>query len=316
MEKCVICGNDFYPEYYGQETCSGSCEILKNNMEETLKEKTCIVCGNKFIPNSNNQQICSEGCREYRRNKVQEKYYDKQAEKSQENKNTNNAKKGTKNTLNYKLNGKECIICGKKFIAKNAVQLCCSKECSKIRKKQRNKEYSRKRREKNKKLKECKKECVICGKTFTTTYNHQITCSKVCGDERNRRIKYSNKEKTKVEKYNEKWKNTKVSKITDYEHFTRIKNIDIGDSEELEYIIKWNALENRKYEAVTSIGLFRRVEKSILHDNLYYRWNINTSLDRLKKIKDTTLNDKELNYYHTIGAIELFEMIEDLGGGN
>lgn len=272
MEKCVICGNDFYPEIYGQETCSKVCEIQKNNMSEKRKEKKCPVCGKNFITYDHRKKYCSEECRIIKRKET--------------------VKRSREKNKKPKEGKKECIVCGKSFTPNSPTQIYCSSDCRK--------EQNRK----NKKIKPINKTCIVCGKVFSAKHFSAKMCSDKC-----KKIR----QKEQQRKYNENYdKQYSIHKI---------RNIDIGSTKKLEYIIRWDSSKsteksNYKYEAVTRIGLFKRLGQERLTNDLYYRWNLGEKLDRLKQIKDSTLNDKELNYYYTTDAIEIFEMIEELGGGN
>jgi hypothetical protein len=81
-----------------------------------------------------------------------------------------------------------CMVCGTSFIRKSSRQLCCSNECSHIRKKRIN-------LEKYHTLPKTHIKCNYCGKEFVKTNGGFLYCSKEC------RIKNTHEPKNKICKH-------------------------------------------------------------------------------------------------------------------
>lgn len=111
--------------------------------------KTCIICNKEFEPRNSKHLCCSKECSKqnyknyYQKNKqkiiAQAKIYrDNNKDKiKQYQKNYRD-----KHTIYY---NKFCMICGKEFVTTRSYDVCCCKECNKIKKRKQTQEYLNKR---------------------------------------------------------------------------------------------------------------------------------------------------------------------------
>ena len=107
--------------------------------------KKCIICGKEFKPRNSKHLCCSKECSK-QNNK---NYYQKNKQKKltqvkiYRDNNKDKIKQYQKNyrdkhTVYY---NKFCMICGKEFVTTRSYDVCCCKECNKIRKRKQAQEY-------------------------------------------------------------------------------------------------------------------------------------------------------------------------------
>ena len=77
---------------------------------------------------------------------------------------------------------KKCIICGKEFERSEPNQICCSPECSIIRKQQKQAECQAEIRKWLRPV--IVKKCAVCGKEFKARHSRYVCCSPECSAKR------------------------------------------------------------------------------------------------------------------------------------
>ena len=136
-----------------------------------------------------------------------------------------------------------CEVCGKPFVSKVARQMTCSWECSEEKHRkyvcEYNRKYGKKYRIKNSKESICKE----CGRTFQKTNSRQVTCSKECQKEREKRLKSERSRSYGIKMKEEKG----VSDLSNKAREANEKGISYGKLMELEMLEREKQSKKRRY---------------------------------------------------------------------
>ena len=169
----------------------------------------------------------------------------------------------------------DCAICGKTFEGKRRDAKYCSSNC-------RNKGKAitargHYRRKNGIELKSKTKTCKYCDKIFDCTDLRQKYCSDAC------------RNKAKKEK-------TRKSENKSYKRRS--------------YIVKVYSDKNHNLKVERDYNYFKHCKFDESKENLYYIHDFNDDLSSsLIKFSDTTLSEKEFEYYNARGNLVFYEML-------
>ena len=157
--KCLYCGKEFQTNQ-PQKFCSKECRLdykADKKHKSRLKTKICLFCYRQFETPWSNKTYCSDDCL----------HKDHQAVQNSER----------KMALEHTKEQKKCIICQNLFFPHNGGQLCCSKECSKVRYKIKNDEWQKRYRYASRSKVGKEINCKYCNRPFIITGIGQKFCS-------------------------------------------------------------------------------------------------------------------------------------------
>ena len=198
------------------------------------------------------------------------------------------------------VNIKYCEVCDKPFEMKSNSSRYCSEECKKEVRNLRVRE--RRRKEKKNKV----KKCVYCSKSYEQKHGRQKYCSKECRllakrqSERNR--ERAEIKRRAINEALEKKPDLKNKKPKD-------KNYKIR-----KYILKTHSKNGQLDQFERDFNYFKPCKFDKNNENLYYIHDFNDSdiSSSLIKYTNTTLSEKEFEYYNARGNLVFYEMLESL----
>src|SRR5574344_1421836 len=190
---------------------------------------------------------------------------------------------------------KHCVVCDKPFEMKSNNSRYCSEECKKEARNLR----ARERRRKKKKNKV--KKCGYCSKEHDQEHSNQKYCSKECGILARRERERIAREQEKRKKMNESLENR-----PDLRHRKpKDKNYKIR-----KYILKTHSKNGQLDQFERDFNYFKPCKFDENNENLYYIHDFNDDLSSsLIKFSDTTLSEKEFEYYNSRGNLVFYEML-------
>src|SRR5574344_687430 len=191
---------------------------------------------------------------------------------------------------------KHCVVCDKPFEMRSNSSRYCSEEC----KKEASNLRARERRRKKKKNKV--KKCGYCSKEYEQEHSNQKYCSKGCGILARRERERIVREQEKRKKINESLENR-----PDLRHRKpKDKNYKIR-----KYILKTHSKNGQLDQFERDFNYFKPCKFDERNKNLYYIHDFNDSdlSSSLIKFSDTTLSEKEFEYYNNRGNLVFYEML-------
>ena len=195
---------------------------------------------------------------------------------------------------------KQCGYCGKTFEYTRSNQKYCSKDCSKAVKNKSRKESYRKSKT-NKKPKT--KQCLYCGKTFEFTSGRQKYCNEDCS-------KAVKEEKDK--EYARKAESDKLLEILqEREDLRKIRPKD-KDYKLKKYMVKAGLNEKSTWTIERDYYFFKPCKFDKNNESIYYIHDFNDNNDfsaSLIKLTDTSLSEKEFEYYKSKGNLVFYEKL-------
>src|SRR5574344_2885610 len=195
----------------------------------------------------------------------------------------------------YAKNIKHCAVCDKPFEMKSNSSRYCSEECKKEARNLRARE--RRRKEKKNKVKKCE----YCSKEYEKKHSNQKYCSKECGILARRERERIVREQEKRKKINESLENR-----PDLRHRKpKDKSYKIR-----KYILKTHSKNGQLDQFERDFNYFKPCKFDENNENLYYIHDFNDDLSSsLIKFSDTTLSEKEFEYYNARGNLVFYEML-------
>ena len=203
----------------------------------------------------------------------------------------------------YNMNIKHCVVCDKPFEMKSNSSRYCSEECKKEARNLRARERSRK--EKKKKV----KKCAYCSKSYEQKHGKQKYCSKECNVLAQRQSE-RNRDRAEIKR---RVINEALEKKPDLKNKKpKDKNYKIR-----KYILKTHSKNGQLDQFERDFNYFKPCKFDERNENLYYIHDFNDSdiSSSLIKFSDTTLSEKEFEYYNARGNLVFYEMLNWLGRG-
>ena len=191
---------------------------------------------------------------------------------------------------------KHCVVCDKPFEMKSNNSRYCSKECKKEARNLRVRE--RRRKEKKNKV----EKCAYCSKEYEQKHNNQKYCSAECG-------LLAKKEQDRIAR--EQKKRRVIKKAIE-------NRPDLNDTKPKErgykirsYIVKVDSDKKQTLKFERDYNYFKPCRFDENKENLYYIHDFNDSdlSSSLIKYTNTTLSEKEFEYYNSRGNLAFYEML-------
>ena len=195
----------------------------------------------------------------------------------------------------YNMNIKHCEVCDKPFEMKSNNSRYCSEECKKEARNSRVRE--RRRKEKKNKV----KKCAYCSKEYEQIHSNQKYCSTECGllaKKEQDRMAREQKKRRAIKKAIENRPDLRPRKPKD-------KNYKIR-----KYIVNTHSKNGQLDEFERDFNYFKPCKFDENNENLYYIHDFNDDLSSsLIKFSDTTLSEKEFEYYNARGNLVFYEKL-------
>ena len=191
----------------------------------------------------------------------------------------------------------DCAICGKTFEGKRRDAKYCSSNC-------RNKGKAKTARERRRKKKKNKvKKCAYCSKSYEQKHGRQKYCSTECkllGKKQSER----NRERAEIKR---RVINEALEKKPDLKNKKpKDKNYKIR-----KYILKTHSKNGQLDQFERDFNYFKPCKFDENNENLYYIHDFNDDdiSSSLIKYTNTTLSEKEFEYYNARGNLVFYEML-------
>ena len=196
----------------------------------------------------------------------------------------------------YNMNIKHCLVCNKPFEMKSNNSRYCSEECKKEARNLRVRE--RRRKEKKNKV----KKCGYCSKEYKQEHSNQKYCSKECGI-------LAKKEQERMFRVQEKRK--KMNESLENRPDLRRKKPKDKNYKIRKYILKTNSKNGQLDQFERDFNYFKPCKFDENNKSLYYIHDFNDSDigSSLIKFSDTTLSEKEFEYYYNRGNLVFYEKL-------
>ena len=189
---CDVCGRPFKPFSKRSRFCSKECLAIFNHFNAVAKktarnrariggDRKCLYCGTTFTPRHHRHVCCSAGC--YNNWKLKQKLELQKANgglsmsiedalKRRIGEKESKPIVSVEDRVKYNTEWHECPECGRKFMARNFRQYCCSRECG----------IKYRARKISEKSIEARPDvvCEECGKPFKAKRKDVKFCSKDC----------------------------------------------------------------------------------------------------------------------------------------
>lgn len=202
----------------------------------------------------------------------------------------NKPKIGTKYTTKTKNKPKtkQCSYCGKEFEYTHARQMYCSDDCKRRKDLKRRKELIYAKRE------PIVRTCIVCSKKFETKLKNRRFCSDECS-------KSVKKDKNIDE----------LEILQEREDLRKIRPKD-KDYKLKKYMVKAGLNEKSTWTIERDYYFFKPCKFDKYNENLYYIHDFNDNNDfsaSLIKLTDTSLSEKEFEYYKSKGNLVFYEKL-------
>lgn len=198
--------------------------------------------------------------------------------------------------LENKAKTKQCSYCGKTFEFTRSNQKYCSEDCYKAVKTVKRREYYKKGKSKI-------KQCKLCNKVFEYTHANQKYCSKEC---------YEIVKKEREKGYCKKTESDRLLDILQEREDLRTITPKDKDYKLKRYIVKAGFNEKSTWEIERDYYFFKPCKFDKNNENLYYIHDFNDNNDlstSLIKYSDTSLSEKEFEYYKDKGNLVFYEKL-------
>ena len=190
---------------------------------------------------------------------------------------------------------KHCVVCNKPFEMKSNNSRYCSEECKKEARNLRVRE--RRRKEKKNKV----KKCAYCSKEYKQEHSNQKYCSKECGI-------LAKKEQERM--FREQEKRRAIKKAIENRPDLRHRKPKDKNYKIRKYIVNTHSKNGQLDEFERDFNYFKPCKFDENNENLYYIHDFNDDLSSsLIKFSDTTLSEKEFEYYNARGNLVFYEKL-------